>query len=195
MDIIVRCFACLCEGFANLGLAAGAGGTGEVRRDDGQDGGDKPSQRTEGAMALVIAATAAADPAAEKEATKENVWGDALKSDATYFATATIAKLGWEDSEVLARCGTVVGSPLVAPEEGTRVNPSTDGDLTAAASHAGCAHRGEGRATRGGEAGVPAEDSRSVETLVRRRRGAGGFPVLTPGEDGGDVSSSTATPR
>jgi hypothetical protein len=43
-------------------------------------GAAKPSQRTEGAMALlIIAATAAVDAAAAKEATKENVFEEALK--------------------------------------------------------------------------------------------------------------------
>ena len=104
---------------ANRGLAAGGALLPLVKHlaPLAKTGAAKPSQRAEGAMALyVIAAAAAADDAAMKEATKEGVWTDAIKPDATYFNPSAVAKLGADDSETLARTlGQLLGhAPLVA---------------------------------------------------------------------------------
>ena len=56
-------------------------------------------------MSLFIVATASAvDDDAGRDATKEGVWTDAIKPDASYFDPKAVAKLGADDSEVLALC-------------------------------------------------------------------------------------------
>ena len=56
-------------------------------------------------MSLFIVATASAvDDDAARDATKEGVWTDAIKPDASYFDPKATAKLGADDSEVLALC-------------------------------------------------------------------------------------------
>jgi hypothetical protein len=126
-----------------------------------ETGASKPSQRTEGAMALyVVAAAAAVDDAADKEAAKEKVWEEALKPDATYFAPATVAKLGAEDSEILARCaGQLLGSH-VAHLKKAKANKAAQRTATLLLLHPMPAVRAAARGAvdAAAEAGVPAED-------------------------------------
>ena len=74
-------------------------------------GSTKPTQRAEGAMALFLAAAAAAgDAEARKAAVSAGAFG-ALAPDATYFAPASLARLGAEDSECAALAvGALLGS-------------------------------------------------------------------------------------
>ena len=74
-------------------------------------GSAKPLQRAEGTMALfLVAAAAAGDAEARKAAVSAGAFG-ALAPDATYFAPASLARLGAEDSECAALgVGALLGS-------------------------------------------------------------------------------------
>ena len=74
-------------------------------------GSTKPLQRAEGTMALfLVAAAAGGDTEARKAAVSAGAFG-ALAPDATYFAPASLARLGAEDSECAALgVGALLGS-------------------------------------------------------------------------------------
>ena len=90
---------------ANRGLAEGAGAASLVKvvSAAAKNGAAKPSQRAEGAMSLfIIAAVAAVDDAGASDAAKEGTWTEAIEPGAAYFDPKAVAKLGSDDSEVLA---------------------------------------------------------------------------------------------
>jgi hypothetical protein len=90
---------------ANRGLAEGAGAASLVKvvSAAAKNGAAKPSQRAEGAMSLfIIAAVAAVDDAGASDAAKEGTWTEAIEPNAAYFDPKAAAKLGSDDSEVLA---------------------------------------------------------------------------------------------
>jgi alkylhydroperoxidase/carboxymuconolactone decarboxylase family protein YurZ len=183
----------------NPGLAAGGGGAlVKLLAPLAKTGAVKPSQRTEGAMALyLIAAAATADDAAAKEATKEKVWEEALRPDATYFAPSAIAKLGAEDAEVLARCvGELLGShgAHVKKQKATKAAHRV---ATLLLLHPTPAVRRAARVAIDAavEAGATAEEMLQAFRHwlhAAEESGPRGWPALSPGEGEGEASGAPA---
>ena len=180
---------------ANGGLAGGAGSLVKAVAAAAKAGAAKPSQRAEGAMSLFIVASASAvDDDAERDATKEGVWTDAITPNASYFDPKAVAKLGADDSEVLALCLAALlrhhGAHLTRAESKVQAQRT----LGLLLLHPASAVRAAARlaATSSIEHG---EDPAGLLDALRHWMAAaetpGGFPALsvTEGGGGGDAWS------
>ena len=174
---------------ANGGLAGGAGSLVKAVAAAAKAGAAKPSQRAEGAMSLFIVASASAvDDDAGRDATKEGVWTDAITPNASYFDPKAVAKLGADDSEVLALCLAALlrhhGAHLTRAESKVQAQRT----LGLLLLHPASAVRAAARlaATSSIENG---EDPAGLLDALRHWMAAaetpGGFPALSVTEGGG----------
>ena len=179
---------------SNPGLAEGAGGLVKHLAPLTTSGAGKLSQRVDGALALhVVAAAAAADAGADAEAMKLGVWSDAIKPDSTFFTPGAVSKLGFEDSEVLARG---LGALLTSHGERLRkAKSATEATRTLALlflhptiSVRVAAKAGARAATRAGVA--PLDFVLAMRHWLAAADVPGGWPALSPNEGEGESSSS-----
>ena len=180
---------------ANPKLAGGAGSLVKAVAAAAKAGAAKPSQRAEGAMSLFIVSTASAvDDDAARDATKEGVWTDAIKPDASYFDPKATAKLGADDSEVLALCLAALlrhhGAHLTRAESKVEAQRAVGLLMLHPASAARvAARRAVVSSIENGE--DPAALLDALRHWMAAAETPGGFPALsvTEGGGGGDASS------